>query len=104
MSHTDAEPQTPLAVFSLSHHHTCTSNSARSIVRAFLCGTGERLGVILFVGTVTACYTAAGGLFVSILTDQGQVGNQGQPEALADISSRHISQPIPPIHQSYYEP
>lgn len=36
-------------------------------------GAGERMGVVIFVGTVTAIYTSAGGLLVSIITDQGQV-------------------------------
>lgn len=35
---------------------------------------GERMGVIIFVGLVTALYTATGGLLVSIITDQAQVG------------------------------
>lgn len=39
---------------------------------------GDRLGVIVFVGCVTAMYTAAGGLLVSILTDQGQVSGPHQ--------------------------
>jgi hypothetical protein len=32
------------------------------------------MGVIIFVGLVTALYTATGGLLVSIITDQAQVG------------------------------
>jgi Na+/proline symporter len=34
---------------------------------------GERIGIIIFVGTTTALYTASGGLLVSIVTDQAQV-------------------------------
>jgi Na+/proline symporter len=34
---------------------------------------GERVGIVVFVATVTAIYTAYGGLLVSILTDRAQV-------------------------------
>lgn len=67
-------PESKSSLTAAKHHHRRQSAEAEGWPLV----AGDRLGVIVFVGCVTAMYTAAGGLLVSILTDQGQVSGPHQ--------------------------